>query len=95
MRFGVRIALGSNKGDALALVFKQGMRPVALGIILGFVGAVALSHVMSFLLFGVSPLDPVAFSCASAFLFVVAALAAYVPSRRATEVDPMVALRYE
>jgi len=92
---GVRMSLGSDKADALALVLKQGMRPVALGIILGFAGAVALSHVLSFFLFGVSPLDPLAFSSASAFLIVVAALAAYLPSRRATKVDPMVALRYE
>ena len=92
---GVRMALGSTKADALALVLKQGMRSVALGIILGLAGAVALSHVMSFLLFGVSPLDPLAFSSASAFLIVVAALAAYLPSWRATKVDPIVALRYE
>ena len=92
---GVRMALGSDKMDTLALVLKQGMRPVALGIVLGLVGAVALSHVMSFLLFGVSPLDPPAFLTASAFLIVVAALAAYFPSRRAAKVDPIVALRYE
>ena len=92
---GVRMALGSDKADAMALVLKQGMRPVAVGIILGFAGAVALSHVLSFLLFGVSPLDPLAFSSAAAFLIVVAALAAYFPARRAMRVDPMVALRYE
>lgn len=92
---GVRMALGSSKADALALVLKQGMRPVAFGIVVGFVGAVALSHFLSFFLFGVSPLDPLAFSSASAFLIVVAALAAYLPSWRATKVDPIVALRYE
>ena len=92
---GVRMALGSGKANALELVLKQGMRPVALGIILGLAGAVVLSHVMSFLLFGVSPLDPLAFSGASAFLIVAAALAGYIPARRATRVDPMAALRYE
>lgn len=92
---GVRMALGSDKADAMTLVLKQGMRPVAVGIILGFAGAVALSHVLSFLLFGVSPLDPLAFSSAAAFLIVVAAFAAYFPVRRAVRVDPMVALRYE
>jgi putative ABC transport system permease protein len=92
---GVRMALGCGKADAVALVLKQGMQPVMLGILLGFVGAGALSHVLSFLLFGISPLDPLAFSSASAFFTVVAVLAAYLPVRRATRVDPMVALRYE
>ena len=92
---GVRMALGSDRADALALVLKQGMWPVLLGIILGLVGSVVLSHLLSFLLLGIGPLDPLAFSSASAFLIVVAALAAYLPSRRATKVDPMVALRYE
>ena len=92
---GVRMALGSGKADALALVLRQGMRPVLLGIILGLVGTVVLSHLLSFLLLGIGPLDPLAFSSASAFLILVAALAAYLPSRRAIKIDPMVALRYE
>jgi putative ABC transport system permease protein len=90
---GLRMALGSSPGEAMALVFRDGMKLAALGIAIGTVGAAALTHLMRKLLFEVQPLDPVAFAFAAAVLAAFAALACYVPARRATRVDPLVALR--
>jgi predicted permease len=90
---GLRMALGSSPGEAMALVFRDGMKLAAIGIAIGTVGAAGLTQLMRKLLFEVQPLDPVAFAGAAAALAGFAALACYVPARRATRVDPLVALR--
>jgi putative ABC transport system permease protein len=92
---GIRMALGAERGDVLGLVLSETMRPVAIGLAAGFAGSAIVSRLMASFLFGLSALDPVAFLGASGFLGVVALLAGDVPARRATRVDPMVALRYE
>jgi putative ABC transport system permease protein len=91
---GIRMALGANRRDALILVARQGMWLVMTGVLAGMAGALAIAHVTANLLF-VNATDPLTFAAASLFLGSVALLACYIPARRATKVDPMVALRYE
>jgi ABC-type antimicrobial peptide transport system permease subunit len=92
---GVRMALGARRSDVLALVVKQGMTLVLAGLGIGLGAAFALTRVMVSLLFGVSATDPLTFAIIALLLGAVALLACYVPARRATKVDPMIALRYE
>ena len=92
---GVRMALGAARGDVMSLILRQSARPVAVGLLIGLVASVAVSRLLSSLLFGISSLDPVAFAGVSSFLMFVALVACVLPARRATRVDPMVALRHE
>jgi predicted permease len=92
---GIRIALGAQRGDVLRLAVGGGLKLVLIGVVLGLAAAFALTRVMTSLLFGVSATDPATLVVISLVLISVAVLASYIPARRATKVDPMVALRYE
>ena len=91
---GVRLALGAQRADVMAMVLRQGLRLALTGAVAGLAGALVVSHMMSSLLYGVSPTDPLSFGVVAAALTAVALAACYVPARRAVRVDPIVALRY-
>jgi putative ABC transport system permease protein len=93
--FGIRMALGATSSVVLKQVFLEGGRLAALGLVLGIFAAFALTRLMSSLLFGVNPSDPLSFGAAAAILALVALAACYIPARRATRVEPLVALRHE
>ena len=93
--FGIRIAVGAARGDILALVLKQGVKLTAIGVAAGIVAALALTQLMTSLLFGVRSFDPETFVVVSAGLAAVALAACYIPARRAVRVDPISALRHE
>ncbi len=92
---GVRMALGAQKRNVLSLVIGQGMRLVAIGVIIGVLSALALTRVLRSLLYQVAPTDPLTFAAVSLLLVIIALVACWLPARRATKVDPMEALRYE
>jgi putative ABC transport system permease protein len=92
---GIRMALGAQRSDVMKMTIGQGLRLVLTGVAIGLAAAFVLTRVMSTLLFGVSPTDPVTFISISIVLVSVAVLASYVPALRATRVDPMFALRYQ
>jgi putative ABC transport system permease protein len=93
--FGIRVALGASPADVLKQVILEGGRLAALGLALGIIAALALTRLMTSLLYGVKPSDPLTLGLAAALLAFVALAACYIPARRATRVDPIVALRYE
>jgi predicted permease len=92
---GIRMAIGANLGNVLGLIIRQGMRMVAIGLGVGLIVAFGLTRVLSSLLLGVGASDPLTFGGVAALLIGIALLACWLPARRATKVDPMVALRWE
>jgi len=92
---GIRMALGAQQSDLLGLIVKNGLMLTLIGVAIGLAIAFALTRLMTTLLFGVTPTDAITFASVSAFLILVALIACYIPARRATKVDPLVALRYE
>jgi putative ABC transport system permease protein len=92
---GIRVALGAQRSDVLKMIVWQGLRLVMIGVAAGLAGALALSHVLTRFLYGVTPDDPATFVSVAAILTFVALVACWIPARRAMNVDPIVALRYE
>jgi ABC-type antimicrobial peptide transport system permease subunit len=92
---GIRLALGAQRGNILWLVLRQGLNLAVVGIAIGLVGALALTHFLSSLLFDLKPTDPATLIATPLLLVAVASIACWLPARRAAKVDPMEALRYE
>jgi ABC-type antimicrobial peptide transport system permease subunit len=92
---GIRMALGARAGDVLRIVLQDTLALLGLGILIGLPVAMGMGRLLSVLLFGLTPSDPVTLSAAAAIMLVTGTVAGYWPARRASRVDPMVALRYE
>jgi len=92
---GIRMTLGADGKDVMRLLLRQAMRPVLIGALVGVAGCAAVSQILSKVLYGIGSHDPIAFVGVPAFLLGIALMASYIPARRATRVDPVVALRYE
>jgi putative ABC transport system permease protein len=92
---GIRSALGAKRSHILKLVIGRGVGMALIGVVLGIVAALGLTRFLAGLLYGVAAIDPITFGSISILLLIVAALACYIPARRATKVDPLIALRYE
>jgi putative ABC transport system permease protein len=92
---GIRMALGAEPGDVLAMILRQGLGLTVVGVALGLAGAFLSTRALQTLLFGVRPIDAEAFACGSGGLILAVLLACYIPARRATRVDPLEALRHE
>src|SRR6266566_408588 len=93
--FGIRLSLGATGGDVLRLVLGRAAMLIAVGLCLGLLGSVVLARLIASLLYGVTPLDPLTFAAVSLLLSAVALFASYIPARRASKIDPLVALRCE
>jgi putative ABC transport system permease protein len=92
---GIRMAMGATQQDVLRLIIVHGAKLISVGIGIGLIGAFAASRILRGVLYGVSPTDPVTYLLVPLFLIVIALLACLIPARRATRVDPLVALRNE
>jgi len=92
---GIRLALGAGLSDVMRMVVLEGMKPTLLGVVIGAAGALALGRVLSSLIYGIRPTDPITFLAVAFLLAAIALFASIIPAYRATKVDPMVALRYE
>jgi putative ABC transport system permease protein len=93
--FGIRMAMGAKSSDVLGLVISQGLKLAGVGVLAGAIGALALTRLIKGLLFGVSSFDPLTFCAMALLLGAVTVAACIIPARRATKVDPLIALRYE
>jgi putative ABC transport system permease protein len=93
--FGIRLSVGATRVDVLRLVLRRAAALIAVGTCLGLAGAAVLVRFIATLLFGTTPLDPLTFAAVPVLLAAVALAASYIPARRATRIDPMVALRHE